>query len=245
MRGDRSLSSGELLVSKRFRRFLVLSLLAGLPGAARAQEAAPAVRLLDLYGNTTTLEAQRGHVVVLDFWASWCVSCRATFPMLNDLQARYSPKGLRVLGLTLEDSMDAIDDFLEAVPASFTIVRDPTGHAGEAFNVVAMPTTFLLDADGRIAARFEGGDKKTHARLEQAANILLSGEALAPGSDVRVAESLRATSRIKAWQRTYLADPMMNLDGDPISRMLHEHIHASKEGAAGDGGPAGGGCGCN
>jgi hypothetical protein len=50
---------------------------------------------------------------------------------------------------------------------------------------------------------------------------------------------------VKAWQRGYLADSFMNLDGDPITRQLREHIHASKEGAAGDGGAAGGGCGCN
>jgi len=60
-----------------------------------------------------------------------------------------------------------------------------------------------------------------------------------------VSPSLRETGAVKAWQRGYLADPMMNLGGDPLSRLLNEHIHASKEGAAGDGGAAGGGCGCN
>ena len=108
-----------------------------------------------------------------------------------------------------------------------------------------MPTTFLLDPDGKIVARFEGGDKSVHAKIEAAVVTLLSGGTLAPGGDVRVAKSLEATSKIKAWQRGYLADPSMNLDGDAITRLLREHIHASKEGAAGDGGAAGGGCGCN
>lgn len=227
------------------RQFLGISLLLILPASAPALEPAPRVSLVDLYGNASSLEALRGHVVVIDFWASWCVPCRATFPMLNDLQARYASKGLRVLGLTLEESTDAVNTFLEDVPATFSIVRDPSGHAGDAFNVVAMPTTFLLDSEGRIVARFEGGDRKAHARLEEAVAALLAGGTLAPGADVRISESLRATVRIKAWQRTYLADPMMSLDGDPLSRMLHEHIYASKEGAAGDGGPTGGGCGCN
>jgi cytochrome c biogenesis protein CcmG/thiol:disulfide interchange protein DsbE len=228
-----------------FRSLVAMALVSLLPAAASSLEPAPKVSLVDLYGNASSLEALRGQVVVLDFWASWCVSCRGTFPMLNDLQARYRAKGLRVLGLTLEENTDAVNEFLEAVPAAFTIVRDPSGRAGEAFNVVAMPTTFLLDGEGRIVARFEGGDRKAHARLEEAVVALLSGGTLAPGADVRVSESLRASARLKAWQRTYLADPMMNLDGDPLSRMLHEHIHASKEGAAGDGGPSGGGCGCN
>jgi thiol-disulfide isomerase/thioredoxin len=227
------------------RLCLAIAVASGLTAAAPGLEPAPAVRIVDLYGNTSSLESLRGHVVVVDFWASWCVPCRGTFPMLNELQSRYASKGLRVLGLTLEENTEAINEFLEAVPARFSIVRDPSGRAGEAFQVVAMPTTFLLDTEGRIVARFEGGDKKAHARLEEAVQALLSGSPVAPGADVRIAESLRATSTVKAWQRTYLADPMMNLDGDPLSRMLHEHIHASKEGAAGDGGPAGGGCGCN
>jgi Domain of unknown function (DUF4266) len=108
-----------------------------------------------------------------------------------------------------------------------------------------MPTTFLLDPDGRIAARFEGGDKSVHEKIDAAVATLLAGGSLAPGAGVRVARSLEATSKIKAWQRGYLADPIMNLDGDPITRLLREHVHSSKEAAAGDGGAAAGGCGCN
>jgi len=150
-----------------------------------------------------------------------------------------------VVGLTLEEDSDAVSAFLEQIPVRFPIIRDPTGGAGEAFHVVAMPTTFLLDREGRVAARFEGGDRRTHERIEAAVPILLSGGTLPQGTDVRVGAGLEATSRVKAWQRGYLADPSMNLDGDPITRVLREHIHASKEAAAGDGGAAGGGCGCN
>jgi thiol-disulfide isomerase/thioredoxin len=229
----------------RRRSVFLAVVLLGLVRLASGLEPAPPVGLLDLYGNKSTLESLRGHVVVLDFWASWCVACRGSFPMLNDLQSRYNARGLRVLGLTLEENSDAINEFLEAVPASFTIVRDPSGKAGDAFQVVAMPTTFLLDSEGRIVARFEGGDKKAHAGLEEAVKTLLSSEPAALVGDVRVSRSLRATGKVKAWERGYLADPMMDLDGSPLARMLHEHIHASKEGAAGDGGAAGGGCGCN
>jgi hypothetical protein len=60
-----------------------------------------------------------------------------------------------------------------------------------------------------------------------------------------VAPGLEAKGGLKAWQRGHLADPIMNLDGDRLTGLLREHIHASKEGAAGTGGAAGGGCGCN
>jgi thiol-disulfide isomerase/thioredoxin len=225
---------------------LVLSLLLLVaPAAGRAADPAPSPALQLLDGRSFSLRSLDGKVVVLDFWASWCIPCRTSFPFFDTLQRKYGPRGLSVVGLSLEENGDAIAAFLEEVPADFTIARDPTGKAGEAFDVVAMPTTFLLDRTGKVAARFEGGDKATHARLESAVAILLAGGTLPPGTDVRVSADLEATSGIKAWQRGYLADPIMSLDGDAVTRLFKEHIHASKEAAAGDGGASGGGCGCN
>jgi cytochrome c biogenesis protein CcmG/thiol:disulfide interchange protein DsbE len=227
-------------------RFAATLLFFVLAAGAGALEPAPAgLKLSNRDGRPFSLDSLKGNVVVLDFWASWCVPCRASFPVLDTLQAKYASQGLRVVGLTLEDDDEAVETFLDGVPVAFPIVRDPSGHAGEALGVVAMPTTFLLDRDGRVVARFEGGDKSVHARLEAAVSALLAGGTLPSGTDVRVASSLEATGKVKAWRRGYLADPIMSLDGDAITRMLREHIHASKEAAAGDGGPTGGGCGCN
>ncbi len=222
---------------------LVASLSVGPSSLADGTRPEPKLENLD--GRPFSLEALRGRVVVLDFWAPWCIPCRASFPFLDGLQSKYQQQGLSVVGLTLEQSLEPVFAFLDAVPVRFAVVRDASGQAGEAYGVVAMPTTLLLDRDGNVVARFEGGDKKAHERLEAAVTALLSGAALPAGTDVRVGASLRATGDIKAWQRGYLADPLMNLDGDPLTRLLNEHVHASKEAAAGDGGAAGGGCGCN
>ena len=232
---------------RRRAHLISLALLCGLStagvGAAQQMSAAPSLTTLD--GRGFSLDSLKGSVVVLDFWASWCAPCRASFPSLDALQAKYQSQGLRVVGLTLEEDKDAIIGFLDSIPVRFTIARDPSGRAGETFGVVAMPTTFLIDRDGQVAARFEGGDRRAHEKLEAAVAALLSGRTLPPGADVRVAASLKATHGVKAWQRTYLADPIMELNGDPLTRLLREHVHSSKEGAAGDGGPTGGGCGCN
>ena len=204
-----------------------------------------ALRLQTTEGAAFPMAALRGKVVVLDFWAPWCVPCRASFPFLDGLEARHKAAGFVVVGLTLDEDSDAISRFLESVPVGFPIARDPSGAAGEAFGVVAMPTTFLIDRDGSVAARFEGGAAAVHEKIEAAAEALLAGRPLPPGIDVRVAKSLQATRGVKAWQRGYLADPIMSLDGDPLTRTIKEHVHASKEAAAGDGGASGGGCGCN
>ena len=213
--------------------------------AAAAASPAPAIAMTTQLGVPLSLEKLKGKVVVLDFWASWCGPCRKSFPFLDGLADRYASQGLDVIGLTLEDDDDAVTSFLEDVPVRFSIARDPSGKAGEAFGVVAMPTTFMIDRDGAVAARFEGGDESVHAKIESAVKTLLAGATLPPGSDVRVAASAQATGALKAWDRGYLADPIMNLDGDPLTRVIREHVHASKEGASGDGGAAGGGCGCN
>ncbi len=226
---------------------LVLTALAAGPPlqAAHAAEAKPALALYDLHDRPLSLDAYMGKVVVLDFWAPWCGPCRKSFPFLDGLRRKYAARGLEVVGLTLEEDPDAIEAFLDSVPVGFTIARDPSQQAGDAFGVVAMPTTLLLDREGNVAARFEGGSERVHGRIESAVETLLAGGKLPPGSDVRVSSSLEASGDLRAWERGYLADPIMNLDGDPVSRVLREHIHASKEGAAGDGGASGGGCGCN
>ena len=216
-----------------------------LPLAAHAADAAPDATLYALDGKPFTLTSLRGKVVLLDFWASWCAPCRKSFPFLDELQKTHANAGLQVVGLTLEEDTDAVTGFLASVPVNFTIARDTSERAGEAFGVVAMPTTFLIDREGRVAARFEGGDESVHKKIEAAVATLVAGGTLPPGTDVRVAASVEATGDLKAWQRGYLADPIMSLDGDPLTRIIREHIHASKEGASGDGGAAGGGCGCN
>jgi len=215
------------------------------PMAASAAPPAPDVTARTRDNASFTLSSLKGRVVLLDFWAPWCVPCRASFPFLDGLQAKYAAQGLSVVGLTLEERREAIDAFLDALPVRFPVVIDATGRAGDAFGVVAMPTTFLIDREGRVAARFEGGAPAVHAKIEAAVAALLSGGTVAPGGDVRVPASLEANGKVKAWRRGYLADPIMQLDGDPLTKLIKEHIHTSKEAAAGSGGASGGGCGCD
>jgi peroxiredoxin len=210
-------------------------------GAVGKGDPAPAIQLKDQAGKVFSLADFKGQVVVVDFWASWCGPCRKSLPELDGLQDRFAAQGVKVVGISLDDDFGAVTAFLAKVPVRFTILHDPGGRSGEAFSVVAMPTTFLIDREGKIAARFEGG---AHLQEEaDAVTALISGGS-AP-KEIRVASGLQATGSLRAWRRGHLADPIMNLDGDRLTFMMKEHIHASKEGASGNGGAAGGGCGCN
>jgi thiol-disulfide isomerase/thioredoxin len=91
-----------------------------------AAEIPSALNVQSFDGKPFSLESLKGRIVVLDFWASWCIPCRSSFPFFNALVEKYGSRGVRVLGLTLEDDTDAVTNSKSAVPN----VRDPTG-AGE------------------------------------------------------------------------------------------------------------------
>ncbi len=227
---------------------LAATSLAATPAATSPAQTAtgsapgPDFPFTDLKGVKHTLAEYRGQVVLLEFWASWCVPCRKGFPFLDGLQARHEPAGFKVVAVTLEEDDESVRKFAEDHPGRFVVGRDPSGSAGELYEVAAMPTSILLDAQGRILARFEGGTESVHKEIEQAVRAALRGDPIVVASAAR---KKGPTGNLRAWERGYLADPIMNLDGDTLTRSMREHVHASKEGAAGDGGVAGGGCGCN
>jgi cytochrome c biogenesis protein CcmG/thiol:disulfide interchange protein DsbE len=96
------------------------------------------------------LRDYRGKVVYLDFWASWCVPCRQSFPWMNDMQARYRDKGLAVLAINADSRAADAARFLQQVPARFDIAYDTTGDVSRSYAVRAMPTSLLIDRAGRI-----------------------------------------------------------------------------------------------
>ena len=101
--------------------------LPGSPGGSIRTGAASldALAVEDLDGRRVALDPFRGQIVLLDFWASWCLPCRASFPFYDGLQKKYFDRGLRVIGLTLEQDEEAIRSFLDSVPAHH-VVRDPS-----------------------------------------------------------------------------------------------------------------------
>ncbi len=113
-----------------------------------------------------SLERYRGHVVYLDFWASWCGPCRASFPWMAKLAAAHASDSLVVIAVNLDKDRALADAFLAQHPAPFTIAFDASGKTAEAFQVSAMPTSFLIGRDGTILMRHAGFDPRQAAGLE-------------------------------------------------------------------------------
>lgn len=112
--------------------------------------------LSEIGGGELSLGELQGQVVLVDFWASWCGPCRESFPWMNAIQQRYMDDGLVVLGINLDQDAAAAESFLKTVPANFTLVRDPDARLLEAFGLIGMPSSYLLDRQGRIRATHTG-----------------------------------------------------------------------------------------
>jgi|AntRauTorckE6833_2_1112554.scaffolds.fasta_scaffold03459_6 thiol-disulfide isomerase/thioredoxin len=97
-----------------------------------------------------------GQVVLVDFWASWCGPCRESFPWMNLMQDKYADQGLRVVGVNLDQNKEDAQQFLQQVPANFTLVHDSQALLPEAYGLIGMPSSYLLDAQGRLRASHTG-----------------------------------------------------------------------------------------
>lgn len=135
------------------RRLLGLSAVLLVSPAALAVvagEAAPALALPDAAGQIVDLAKLRGKVVYVDFWASWCPPCKRSFPWMNEMARKYGPRGLTIIAVNVDKKREYADKFLKLVPAEFTVVYDPDGKSPASWQVFGMPSSYLVDASGKV-----------------------------------------------------------------------------------------------
>lgn len=112
--------------------------------------------------------AHEGKVVIVDFWASWCVPCRRSFPWLNSMHDKYADEGLVIIGVNLDQEDTAAREFLAEFPPRFSIVYDTSKELAKEFGVVAMPTSYLIGRDGEIREHHYGFKIKKQDEYEAA-----------------------------------------------------------------------------
>lgn len=113
------------------------------------------------------LSSYRGKVVYVDFWASWCKPCRKSFPFLNQMHKRYKNKGLKVIGINLDTEKGDARKFLSRFPAEFTIAYDPEGKTPQKYQLSVMPTSYIIDQDGRLIKIHKGFKESQAQDIEQ------------------------------------------------------------------------------
>jgi peroxiredoxin len=125
--------------------FTVSSLSAGeLSGTA------PNFTLTSRTGEPVSLADLEGEVVMVNFWATWCGPCRQEMPHLEALHQRYSDLGFTLLGVNVEEDSSLSDKFLAETPVSFPILFDPENDVSKLYDVVAMPSTVMIDRNGNM-----------------------------------------------------------------------------------------------
>ena len=152
--------------------FLLLSVLSLFISNSVSAQQAPGFTLPSDKGNISLKQFQ-GKVVYLDFWASWCVPCRKSFPWMNDMQKKYASKGLVVLGVNLDESRDDAAAFLAQVPAKFKIAYDSKGVTPGQYKVDVMPTSYLVDRKGNLVSVHQGFTKSKTDHMEKEIQELL------------------------------------------------------------------------
>jgi cytochrome c biogenesis protein CcmG, thiol:disulfide interchange protein DsbE len=153
-------------------RIILASLLTLTSYQATAGQPAPTINLPGLQGSVQS-EAFKGKVMYVDFWASWCTPCVQSFPWLNSMQSRYKKLGLEIVAINLDQEATAANDFLQKVPAQFTVAFDPAGKTAEQFHVQGMPSSYLIDRHGNVRASHTGFRLEDRAKLELAISQLL------------------------------------------------------------------------
>ena len=139
-------------------RWLALCITAASLAAVPTLEAAP----------PAGLEPISGKVVWVDFWASWCVPCRRSFPWMNTMHRKYASDGLEIIAVNLDKDRALADGFLAEVPAEISLRFDPGGKLAKEFAVQAMPSSYLLAADGTVLASHFGFKTADAADYERA-----------------------------------------------------------------------------
>jgi peroxiredoxin len=137
-----------------------LMLIGAAASRARAEQPpapAPAFVLRDLDGKTLRLSEFKGHPVVLDFWATWCQPCRASMPHLNAVQERLGPRGLVVLGVSVDDGGPLrVRRFADHLGVRFRLAMADERVLDQYGPIRSIPTTFFIDRRGQVARRVVG-----------------------------------------------------------------------------------------
>lgn len=134
---------------------------------------APAIDLPGTDGNVQ-LEDYRGKVVYLDFWASWCEPCKKSFPWMHQMKANYADQGFEIVAVNLDKDRKLANEFLKLVDVNFQVAFDNSGKTASRYKLRGMPSSYLIDRDGKVHASHVGFRDKDKSDLEQAIKSLLN-----------------------------------------------------------------------
>jgi thiol-disulfide isomerase/thioredoxin len=156
-------------VSPLYRRWLIAGalltsvLVAGssVAGGVKPGDSFPDLAGFKLEGKLP--EVTKGKVVLVDFWASWCEPCKQSFPVMEELHKRYAERGLVIIAVNVDENRPDMEAFLKKNTATFVVLRDPNQKLVEKTGIATMPSSFLIDREGKVRfthTGFRGAETK-------------------------------------------------------------------------------------
>jgi len=155
------------MAMKKFKNMLLLVLFMGVVSSqgvigqeslheVKGHPAAVAFSLLDIDDNTHSLAAYKGKVVIVNFWATWCPPCRFELPAMEKAYQKLKTEDVIMLGINVGEDADTIFSFTADYPVTFPLLMDRDSKVTQAYPVIGLPTTFVIDPNGKIIYRAVG-----------------------------------------------------------------------------------------
>ena len=154
-----------------FARVFAVTLAVAAPIAARTKPDTTTIDPIAAVADSSL--ALRGKVVYVDFWASWCVPCRESFPWMRGMLDRYRSRGLRVVTVNLDSKSEAARKFMREMKSTLPVMFDSTGALAKMYKLEVMPTSFVYGRDGKLRQRTEGFHEDHALEIESMIESLL------------------------------------------------------------------------
>jgi peroxiredoxin len=151
------------------------ALAAQTPGSLLHQQA-PQFARTDLNHQRIDLSAYRGHVVLLNFWATWCAPCQTEMPRFVEWQNQYRAAGLQIIGVSMDDDADQALALVRRRHLNYPVLMGDSELGLQYGGVLGLPVTFLIDRRGKVTARFKGATSMTAMRREVERLLRANGE---------------------------------------------------------------------
>ena len=137
---------------------------------------APNFELVDLDDKVHTLEKYLGKPVIINFWATWCPPCRKEMPSMNRAWKILKEEGIHMIAIDIGEEDADVYSFIEDTPVDFQILLDPESESLSSWNLVGLPTTYILNTDGTIAYSATGGREWDDERIMDKIRALKKGK---------------------------------------------------------------------
>lgn len=140
---------------------------------SKPKELAPDFTLKSKHDGNIRLSEQRGNIVLVNFWASWCGPCREELPKMEELYQEYQDLGFEILAVNVDDEESKADVLLKDIEVTFPVLYDTKGNVSELYDVNAMPTTVMIDRDGNQRLLHKGYRAGDEIKYEKAIKLLM------------------------------------------------------------------------